>query len=249
MKKIVHIFLLLFGMVVLTSCTTTKKMSYFQNIDKVDLSQPTSLYDAKIMPKDMLTISVHTLTAEASEAFNLKGGGSYLVDNEGNIEFPVVGTVHLGGLTTKEAEELIKSKVAPYMAESENPIVQVRMANYKYVMLGAVNGPGVYTAPNEKIGILEAIAKAGDIKFSGKRNKIYLIREKADGTREVHQLDVTDANILNSPYYYLQQNDIVYVEPKKSHTMYEIFTNYTAMWFSLLSVVTTLSTFILALKK
>ena len=234
MKKSVHIFLLLLGMAVLTSCTTTKKMSYFQNIDKVDLTQPTSLYDAKVMPKDMLTISVHTLTAEASEAFNLKGGGSYLVDNEGNIEFPVVGTVHLGGLTTKEAEELIKSKVAPYMAESENPIVQVRMANYKYVMLGAVNGP---------------IAKAGDIKFSGKRNKIYLIREKADGTREVHQLDVTDANILNSPYYYLQQNDIVYVEPKKSHTMYEIFTNYTAMWFSLLSVVTTLSTFILALKK
>lgn len=247
MKKSVHIFLLLLGMAVLTSCTTTKKMSYFQNIDKVDLSQPTSLYDAKIMPKDMLTIGVHSLTAEASSAFNL--GSSYLVDNQGNIEFPVVGTVHLGGLTTKEAEELIKSKVAPFMAESENPIVQVRMANYKYVMLGAVNGPGVYTAPNEKIGILEAIAKAGDIKFSGKRNKIYLIREKADGTREVHQLDVTDANILNSPYYYLQQNDIVYVEPKKSHTMYEIFTNYTAMWFSILSVVTTLSTFILALKK
>ena len=94
MKKSVHIFLLLLGMAVLTSCTTTKKMSYFQNIDKVDLTQPTSLYDAKVMPKDMLTISVHTLTAEASEAFNLKDGGSYLVDNEGNIEFPVVGTVH-----------------------------------------------------------------------------------------------------------------------------------------------------------
>ena len=247
MKKSVHIFLLLLGMAVLTSCTTTKKMSYFQNIDKVDLSQPTSLYDAKIMPKDMLTIGVHSLTAEASSAFNL--GSSYLVDNQGNIEFPVVGTVHLGGLTTKEAEELIKSKVAPYMAEAENPIVQVRMSNYKYVMLGAVNGPGVYTAPNEKISIIEAIARAGDIKLSGKRNKVYLIREKADGSREVHQMDVTKADIMNSPYYYLQQNDIVYVEPKKANTMYELFSSYTSMWFSLLSVITSVTTFIIALKK
>ena len=247
MKKSVHFFLLLFGMVVLTSCSTAKKMSYFQNLDKVDLTQPTSLYDAKIMPKDMLTIGVHSLTAEASSAFNL--GSSYLVDNDGNIDFPVVGTVHLGGLTTKEAEELIKSKVAPYMSESENPIVQVRLSNYKYVMLGAVNGPGVYTAPNEKIGILEAIAKAGDIKFSGKRDKVYLIREKGDGTREVHQLDVTDANILNSPYYYLQQNDIVYVEPNKSKARSSYFSTSTGMVFSLTSALMSVTTFIIALSK
>lgn len=246
MKKI--IILLSLG-IVLASCMSTKKVSYLQNLDKVDLTQTTSLYDAKIMPKDILTISVHTLTAEASETFNLKGGGTYLVDNDGNIEFPVVGTVHLGELTTKDAEVLIKSKISPYLSDSEKPIVKVVMSNYKYVMLGAVNAPGVYKSSNEKIGIIEAIAMAGDIKFSGKRDKVFLIREKVDGSREVHQLDVTDANILNSPYYYLQQNDIVYVEPKKSHTMYEIFTNYTAMWFSILSVVTTLSTFILALKK
>jgi polysaccharide export outer membrane protein len=249
MKKSVHTILLLLGMAVLTSCTTTKKMSYFQNLDKVDLTQPTSLYDAKLMPKDIIYIYVHTVTPEAAETFNLKGEGSYLVDNDGNIDFPVIGTIHLGGLTTKEGEALIKSKIAPYIAESEKPIVQIRMPNYKYVVLGAVNAPGVYTAPNEKIGVIEALAKAGDIKFSGKRDKVSLIRERADGSREVHQMDVTDANILNSPYYYLQQNDIVYVEPKKTHTMYEVFTNYTSMWFSLLSMVTTISTFIIALKK
>lgn len=248
MKKIVFPLLLAISVLMLAGCSSTK-VTYFQNLDEVDLNQATTLYDAKIMPKDMLTIGVHTLTTEASEAFNLKGGGSYLVDNEGNIEFPVVGTVHLGGLTTKEAEELIKSKVSPYMAESENPIVQVRMSNYKYVLLGAVGAPGVYVAPNEKISVIEALAKAGDVRLSGKRNDILLIREKVDGTREVHKLDITDANILNSPYYYLQQNDILYVKPKKTHTAYSIFTDYTSMWISLLSMVTTLSTFILAVKK
>ena len=249
MKKLINSLLMLLGIVLLTSCLSTKKVTYFQNLNDVDLSKPTSLYDAKLMPKDIIYIYVHTQTPEAAETFNLKGEGSYLVDNDGNIDFPVIGTIHLGGLTTKEGENLIKSKIAPYIAESEKPIVQIRMPNYKYVVLGAVNAPGVYTAPNEKIGVIEALAKAGDIKFSGKRDKVSLIRERADGSREVHQMDVTDANILNSPYYYLQQNDIVYVEPKKTHTMYEVFTNYTSMWFSLLSMVTTISTFIIALKK
>ena len=247
MKKITFPILLMISVLMLTGCSSTK-VTYFQNLDEVDLNQATTLYDAKIMPKDMLTITVHTLTPEASEAFNLRGG-SYLVDNDGNIEFPVVGTVHLGTLTTKEAEELIKSKVSPYMSESENPIVQVRMSNYKYVLLGAVGSPGVYVAPNEKISVIEALAKAGDVRLSGKRNDILLIREKVDGTREVHHLDITDANILNSPYYYLQQNDILYVKPKKTHTAYSIFSDYTSMWISLLSMVTTLSTFILAVKK
>ena len=249
MKKLINSLLVLLTIVLFTSCLSTKKVTYFQNLNDVDLSKPTSLYDAKLMPKDIIYIYVHTQTPEAAETFNLKGEGSYLVDNDGNIDFPVIGTIHLGGLTTKEGESLIKSKIAPYIAESEKPIVQIRMPNYKYVVLGAVNAPGVYTAPNEKIGVIEALAKAGDIKFSGKRDKVSLIRERADGSREVHQMDVTDANILNSPYYYLQQNDIVYVEPKKTHTMYEVFTNYTSMWFSLLSMVTTISTFIIALKK
>lgn len=249
MKKLINSLLVLLGIVLFSSCLSTKKVTYFQNLNEVDLSKPTSLYDAKLMPKDIIYIYVHTQTPEAAETFNLKGEGSYLVDNDGNIDFPVIGTIHLGGLTTKEGEALIKSKIAPYIAESEKPIVQIRMPNYKYVVLGAVNAPGVYTAPNEKIGVIEALAKAGDIKFSGKRDKVSLIRERADGSREVHQMDVTDANILNSPYYYLQQNDIVYVEPKKTHTMYEVFTNYTSMWFSLLSMVTTISTFIIALKK
>lgn len=248
MKKLTNIFLLLMG-IMLTSCMSTKKVTYFQNLDNVDLSKTTGLYDAKIMPKDILSITVHTLTPEASEAFNLKGSSTYLVDNEGNIDFPVVGTLPLGGMTTKEAEALIKSKIIPYMSESENPIVQVRMSNYKYAMLGGIKAPGVYTAPNEKISIVEAIARAGDLDLYGQRDKIFLIRENEHGEREYHQLNINDAEIFNSPYYYLQQNDIVYVEPKKVQARNSFFASSTSMWLSIFGMLTSVSTFILALTK
>lgn len=249
MKKLTNIFLLLMG-IMLTSCMSTKKVTYFQNLDNVDLSKTTGLYDAKIMPKDILSITVHTLTPEASEAFNLKESTSgYLVDNEGKIDFPVVGTLNLGGMTTKEAEALIKSKIVPYMSSSENPIVQVRMSNYKYAMLGGIKAPGVYTAPNEKISIVEAIARAGDLDLYGQRDKIFLIRENAQGQREYHQLNMNDAEIFNSPYFYLQQNDIVYVEPKKVQARNSFFASSTSMWLSLFGMLTSVSTFILALTK
>ena len=249
MKKLTNIFLLLMC-IMLASCMSTQKVTYFQNLDNVDLSKTTGLYDAKIMPKDILSITVHTLTPEASEAFNLKGSTSgYLVDNEGNIDFPVVGTLSLGGMTTKEAEALIKSKIVPYMAASENPIVQVRMSNYKYAMLGGIKMPGVYTAPNEKISIVEAIARAGDLDLYGQRDKIFLIRENAQGLREYHQLNINDAEIFNSPYFYLQQNDIVYVEPKKVQARNSFFASSTSMWLSLFGMLTSVSTFILALTK
>lgn len=249
MKKLTNIFLLLMG-IMLTSCMSTKKVTYFQNLDNVDLSKTTGLYDAKIMPKDILSITVHTLTPEASEAFNLKGSTSgYLVDNEGKIDFPVVGTLSLGGMTTKEAEALIKSKIVPYMSVSENPIVQVRMSNYKYAMLGGIRAPGVYTAPNEKISIVEAIARAGDLDLYGQRDKIFLIRENERGEREYHQLNMNDAEIFNSPYYYLQQNDIVYVEPKKVVARNAFFTSSTSMWLSIFGMLTSVSTFILALTR
>ena len=249
MKKLTNIFLLLMG-IMLTSCMSTKKVTYFQNLDNVDLSKTIGLYDAKIMPKDILSITVHTLTPEASEAFNLKGSTSgYLVDNEGKIDFPVVGTLNLGGMTTKEAEALIKSKIVPYRSASENPIVQVRMSNYKYAMLGGIKMPGVYTAPNEKISIVEAIARAGDLDLYGQRDKIFLIRENAQGQREYHQLNMNDAEIFNSPYFYLQQNDIVYVEPKKVQARNSFFASSTSMWLSLFGMLTSVSTFILALTK
>ena len=210
------LFTIICSLLLLTSCVSTKNITYFQNKDQIDLAASKYLYDAKIMPKDILQIQVFSMTPAAAEPFNLlkltgssvsstssSGQGTvydYLVNNDGNIEYPVLGTLHLGGLSKSEAEQLIKSKIQPYLSESENVVVHVRMMNYKYAILGGVRSPGLYTTQNEKVSILEAIAQAGDLTTFAYRDRIYLIRENADGQKEYHQLNINDANIISSPY-------------------------------------------------
>ena len=249
----------------LTSCMSTKKVTYFENKDEINTALSKTLYDAKIMPKDILQIQVFTMTPEAAAPFNLlklsgfsssttntNGQGTiydYLVDNNGNIEYPVLGTLHIGGMSKTEAEQLIKSKIQPYLAESENVVVHVAMMNYKYAVLGGVKTPGLYSTRNEKVSILEAIAQAGDLTTFAYRDRIYLIRENSDGQKEFHKLDINDANIINSPYYYLQQNDVVYVEPRKIETRNAFISANTSIWISLASALMSVATFIIALSK
>ena len=248
----------------LSSCMSTKKVTYFQDKESVDAALSKGLYDAKIMPKDVLQIQAFSMTPGSAEPFNLlKLTGSatttttsgqstiydYLVDNAGNIEYPVVGTLHLAGLTKSQAEELIKSKIQPYLAENENIVVHVRMINYKYAVLGAVKAPGMFTTQNEKVSILEAIAQAGDLTTFAERDKIFLIREDSEGQKHYHQLDISKASIVNSPYYYLQQNDVVYVEPKKSEARNAFFSSSTSIFFTMTSMLMSLATFILAITK
>ena len=174
------------------------------------------------MPKDQLDIKVYTISPEASAPFNMStvsvtsagqgsssstsGGGTqnYLVSNDGTIEFPVLGRIKVVGLTKDECEDMILEKIRPYMAASEEPIVTVRQANYTITVLGEVGSPG---------SIQVSRAMAGDMTVYGHRDRVKLFRENADGTRELHMLDLSDANIMNSPYFYLQQNDMIYVEP------------------------------------
>lgn len=251
-----------FASLLFSSCVSTNKVAYFENKNEIDTSLSKTLYDAKIMPKDLLQIQVFTMTPEASEPFNLMRLATttarassmntiydYLVDNDGNIDYPVIGTIHLGGITKKEAEDLIKSRIQPYISETENVVVHVRMINYKYAVLGGVRRPGVFTTQNEKVNILEAIAEAGDLTTFAYRERIFLIREESDGHKEYHQLDINDANIINSPYYYLQQNDIVYVEPRKIEARNAFISSNTSIWFSIASSLMSIATFIIALSK
>ena len=255
MKKSVHIFLLLLGMAVLTSCTTTKKMSYFQNIDKVDLTQPTSLYDAKVMPKDMLTITVSTTTPAAAQPFNLVTPTSqtalqtYLVDNDGKINFPIVGEVKIGGLTKTEAEQLITKEISPYINAAEKPVVTVRMSSFSISVLGEVNQPGTFTVSREKINVLEALSRAGDLTIYGLRKNVTLIREDSEGSKRFYYLDLTDANIVNSPYYYLQQNDILYVQPNKIKAQSSSIGASTSLWLSSTGILISLATLLLSIIK
>ena len=259
----INCFLVL-SILLLTSCMSTKNVTYFQNKDQIDLTLSKQLYDAKIMPKDILQIQVFSMTPEASEPFNLLKGSSaststtntnqnsvynYLVDNDGTIVMPIIGTVQVGGLGMREAEQLIKSKIQPYLSESENVVVHVRMMNYKYAVLGGVNAPGLYSTQNEKVSILEAIAQAGDLTTFAYRDRIFLIRENAEGQKEYHQLNINDANIVSSPYFYLQQNDVIYVEPRKIEARNSFISANTTIWFSLTSSLMSIATFIIALSK
>ena len=257
MKKIVRSIFVLLLIALVTSCSSSKQVPYFQNIDQISLESSKGLYDAKIMPKDMLTITVITTDPKVAAPFNLSvqntisslgqlstGAGSlqgYLVDNDGNINFPVIGKLHVLGLTKTQCQDLIRNKVAPYLAESENPVVTVTMASYRVTITGEVNKPGVVPVSTEKMSIVEALAQAGDLTIYGKRNNIMLIRENADGQKEAHRLNLNDANLINSPYYYLQQNDIIYVEPNRVRAQNSAIGSSTTIWFSFVGIVTSVA--------
>ena len=265
MEKIIGYFmknknfvLVVLAAALLCSCGSTKNVAYLKNSDYVDLSQSQYLYDAKIMPKDVLSITVTTVNPAAAAPFNLSvysslsGSAnatmygnhvlqSYLVDNRGDIEFPVLGRIHVGGLTKSQCEQMINDSIRPYMNASEKPVVTVRMANYKISVLGEVNRPGMYTVGNEKINILEALAQAGDLSIYGRRDGVKLIREDEKGGKQIHTLNLNDAGLINSPYYYLQQNDIVYVEPNKVKARNASIGQSTSLWLTSTSILISLT--------
>ncbi len=260
MRKTIMSVAIMAVMTLIASCSSTKDVAYFQNSDTVDLSPSKTLYDARIMPKDVLTITVSTTDEDAAVPFNLTVPTpmsttvrssysqatlqSYLVDNEGMIDFPKIGKIKIGGLTKTEAEKLICDGIRPYMNANENPIVTVRMVNYKISVIGEVTRPGMYTVTNEKISILEALAQAGDLTIYGVRDNVKLIREDASGEKTITELNLNDANLINTPYYYLQQNDIVYVEPNKAKAQNSSIGSMTTLWFSATSILVSIASLI-----
>jgi len=252
MKKYSNLILVLL-VALITSCSAPKNVAYLWNSDDVDLSQSQYLYDAKIMPKDVLTITVNTVNPEAAAPFNLTVPTSfnnqsrstysqpilqtYLVDNEGTIDYPVLGRIKVGGLTKRECETMIHDKIKPYLNANEKPVVTVRMSSYSISVLGEVARPGSYQVSREKINILEALAQAGDLTIYGVRENVKLIREDAKGKKQIYHINLNDANLLTSPYYYLQQNDIVYVEPNKVKARNSTVGQTTTLWFSATSIL------------
>ncbi|MCR5076999.1 MAG: polysaccharide biosynthesis/export family protein [Prevotella sp.] len=257
MRKIIYSFIATAMIMFMAGCGSSKDVPYFTNIDSISLAASRGLFDARIMPKDELTITVNTTDPEASAPFNLQvrnqlgsgrqissGGGSlqgYLVDNTGFINFPIIGKIHVGGLTKSECEDLIKSKIQPYLARTENPIVTVRMSSYRITVTGEVGHPGVIPVSTEKISVMEALAQAGDLTIYGKRDNIMLIREDAMGEKHSVRLNLNDANLINSPYYYLQQNDILYVEPNSVKAKNSGIGSSTTIWFSFIGIVTSVA--------
>lgn len=238
-------------MIITSSCAHYKDIPYFQNAEQYDGSKGMGHYDLTIKPKDKLTFFVFSSNdKDAVAPFNIreprkieyeKGGirissgrsgeiHHYLVDNAGNINFPILGAVHVGGLTLDSINGHIRELISPYLQPDADVVVNTYIENYEISVLGEVKKPNTFTICRPQITVLEALAMAGDMTIYGKRDNLKILRELPDGTYEVHELDMRDANILNSPYYYLQQRDIVYVEPNEAMAQNAKIGETTRLW-------------------
>ncbi|HEX8609437.1 MAG TPA: polysaccharide biosynthesis/export family protein [Pedobacter sp.] len=197
----------------LTSCTSYKKIQYFQDV-KYSNGNPEPITNYKpitIQPSDILSVSVTSLNPLAyNDSIGRVVG--YSVDIDGNIKLPLLGKVKVGGQTTAAAEDQIQGKLKPFLKNAE---VIVHMRNFKVSVMGDVASPNVYNVVTDRITITEALSMAGDLNVTAKSNNLLLVRE-TDGQREYIPIDLTSAKLFNSPYFYLKHNDMIYVQPDKT---------------------------------
>jgi len=214
------------------SCTSSKKVKYFQDIPdsgQLKTIQSQKYTDLSIRPEDVLTIVIQTVDPTATASINLGNvpttgnatqagvsnfnqiyNSGYLVDKEGYVELSVLGKFKAEGYTTGQLKDTIAKRAAKFY---KDPTVVVRFANFKVSVAGEVTKPGVYILPNERVSILDILANAGDLTIFGKRENVLLLRENKDGTKTPYRINLKNSNLMNEPYFYLRQNDYIYVEP------------------------------------
>ena len=241
----------------LFSCASKHDVVYYQDIDTLNSQKNTNSYEIKIQPDDLLMIIVSADDPEVAIPFNLKTISVssnnrldmaraqetvqlYLVDQNGNIEFPVLGKIKLGGLTRSEALEILQNKINVYI---KSPIVNLRIMNFKVSLQGEVNLPGTYPIASERITLIEALSMAKDLTIYGKRDNILVIRE-INGVKSYNRVDITKSDFIDSPFYYLAQNDVVYVEPNKTRVNSSAVGPNTSVIISAVSILVSLSVLI-----
>ncbi len=232
-----RILLLLLFFVSILSCKAPEDVVYFQDSKNLEQISSTNSFTPVFKVDDIVSILVSATDMDAARPFNLMQGASvslpssddgsggttgsggsgvseptYLIDEEGNIDFPVLGKLEIAGLTRIQVKDLIKEKLKVYI---NDPIVSVRLKNFKFTVIGEVSNPGSYTIPNERVTIIEALGMAGDMTIKGKRGNVMVIRE-SEGVNTYHRVDLTSKTIFESPVYYLAQNDVLYIEPNNS---------------------------------
>jgi polysaccharide export outer membrane protein len=224
------LFLFLFS-----SCISKKKYVYLQGSQ--DFSNISTNYDPIIQNDDLLSITVTTQEVEAASPFNLP---SYLVDNEGKIDFPVIGDIQVSGYSIKELKSMLKQKLAVHLI---NPVINIKILNFKVTVLGDVLQPGVRSFNNHRVTLFDALGASGDLTVFAKRYNILIVRD-IQGLKTFNRVDITKADFVNSPFYYMDQNDLVYVEQRKAKIDASALPNLPiyASIFSLLLTVTLLVT-------
>ena len=243
-------FLLFIVIISVASCASRKDLAYLQNADSMKNLESFYSFEPTLKVDDLLSIIVSAETPEVTIPFNLpqiqgnyqinnnqNGIKTYLIDAEGFIDFPVVGSIQLAGLTRRQAVDKLTEAVAIYII---NPSINLRILNYKVSVIGEVIRPGNYPIQSERITLLEALSMAGDLTIYGKRDNILIIRE-AEGKKSFNRVDITSADFINSPYYYLTQNDQIVVEPNKARMNASVVGPNITLFISALSVLVSLS--------
>ena len=248
----------------LVSCSAPKEVPYLQDITSLKEENIDKIYEVIIHKDDLLAILVNSKDPELAMPFNMPmvtyrvgsatSGGQqrllgYLVDQNGDIDFPILGKLHVEGLTRMQVTELIKQKL---ISEDliKDPIVTVQFLNFKVSVMGEVARPGTFDISGDRITLLEALSMAGDLTIYGRRDRVAVIREK-DGKRRILYHDLRSSDIFQSPCYYLQQNDIVYVEPNKAKTGQSRINsnNSVGVWLSAVSVLASITSLMVTMFK
>ena len=261
--KITMFYIVILFFAFLTSCTTPKDIVYFQDVGNYEYYRNVEKYEVYIHQDDNLAILVNSKNTNVTIPFNLPmtnyyvGGDTYgqqrltgyLVDTEGNIEFPVLGKLHVEGLTRNQLRDLIKQKLIDEDL-IRDPIVTINFLNFKISVQGEVSRPGSFNITGERITLLEALSMAGDLTIYGKRDRVAVIRETKSG-RSILYHNLLSTEIFSSPCYYLQQNDIVYVEPNKRRVQQSNINqnNSVSVWLSVFSVILTATSIIINVSK
>ena len=245
--------LLILVIVMVSSCASRQDIVYFQDEPLNEEMTVVNNYEIRFKPADMLTIDISAQDPATVMPFLLTPVAqntnssldvnrnlrvqSYLIDVHGNIEFPVLGTIIIQGLTRVEATEMLKKRLSEYI---KDPIVNIRLINFTVTVLGEVNAPGVYTVQNERISLSDALGLARDLTIYGKRDNILLIRE-VNGKKRYAKFDLGSVNVLNSPNYYLTQNDVIYVEPNNARVRQASFNQNNGVIISAIATLATIA--------
>lgn len=251
--KFVKIFSFLWALLLLTmtSCASKKDFLYLQSTAASTATESVSSYETTIQPDDVLLLLIASENAEVSAPYNLKAYSilntteagaigreqmqTYIVDKQGQIDFPLLGMIKVGGLTKAQAIALLKDKLKDHVKDA---VINLRILNYKVTVLGEVNRPGAITISSERITLLEALGMAGDLTIYGNRKNLLIVRE-VDGVKTMNRVDITQSDFLTSPFYYLTQNDVVYVEPNKTRINSSVIGPNVTVGISIVSLIIT----------
>ena len=260
MKKSIFVLLINLVFILLNSCTSKKKLDYLQNIESVALEASMKNAKSTIQPNDQLVIMVTAKDMDVVKPFNQNfssgqilqyslpsnnapaqsqtsaSGPTYVVDSQGNIEFPVIGKINTENKTTEELRDILKKEISKYVL---NPQVSVKNTNYKITVLGEVNRPGTYNIPEAQTTVFEVLGLAGDLTIYGNREDILVLRN-IDGTMTKERINLTKADFINSPYFYLKQNDVIIVSPNETKQKTSRLDPNAGIYISVASIVVTI---------